>query len=229
MAAVAEQTLEERVAKAMDAWAPREWSPSWRPMLVPMSFEEYLEADALPGQFEWVDGFATEKPMPDLPHMFLHSWLVTLLFMFAQRRGIGDVFTEGLVMKADDEGNGRRPDILFVRKGRQGEFVNNQYLGGPADLVVEVTSPGTARVDRGAKFREYSAAGVGEYWMLDPRLRRTTYFNHDGNRLAPAATDADGVFYSVAMPGVFIDPRWLWDMPAVDDVLAKWDAAAGPI
>jgi Uma2 family endonuclease len=35
-------------------------------------------------------------------------------------------------------------------------------------LVVEVLAPATARYDRGIKRRHYQAAGVPEYWVVDP-------------------------------------------------------------
>ena len=43
--------------------------------------------------------------------------------------------------------------------------------GGPS-LVVEIVSPGSATIDRVDKFREYERAGVGEYWIIDPRHQK---------------------------------------------------------
>ena len=38
------------------------------------------------------------------------------------------------------------------------------------DLVVEVLSPGTRRIDATKKLRLYEKFGVAEYWMIDPEL-----------------------------------------------------------
>ncbi|MEK7396005.1 MAG: Uma2 family endonuclease [Candidatus Poribacteria bacterium] len=36
------------------------------------------------------------------------------------------------------------------------------------DLVMEILSKGTAKVDKEDKFQEYEKAGVLEYWIVDP-------------------------------------------------------------
>ena len=43
----------------------------------------------------------------------------------------------------------------------------NGIYGAP-DVVIEVLSPGTARYDRGHKKDVYEAAGVREYWIIEP-------------------------------------------------------------
>lgn len=57
------------------------------------------------------------------------------------------------------------PDIFVVcdpaKMGPDG-------CAGAPDLVIEVTSPSTARIDRVVKFRKYQQAGVREYWLVDP-------------------------------------------------------------
>lgn len=50
--------------------------------------------------------------------------------------------------------------------------LQEMHLEGPADLVVEIVSPESRLRDRGEKFAEYELAGVSEYWLLDPELRR---------------------------------------------------------
>jgi Uma2 family endonuclease len=39
---------------------------------------------------------------------------------------------------------------------------------GVPDMVLEVLSPSTAYKDKTAKLRIYKAAGVREYWIVDP-------------------------------------------------------------
>jgi Uma2 family endonuclease len=49
----------------------------------------------------------------------------------------------------------------------------HQYavIEGSPDLIVEVTSPSTARADRKVKLDAYERAGVCEYWIANPRTR----------------------------------------------------------
>lgn len=50
-------------------------------------------------------------------------------------------------------------------------------MDGTPDLIVEVTSPESLARDRGEKYVEYEAAGVREYWLIDPdRQQITTRF-----------------------------------------------------
>ena len=49
------------------------------------------------------------------------------------------------------------------------EEKNMIQVGKPApDFIAEILSDSTASVDRGVKFQDYAAHGVGEYWIVDP-------------------------------------------------------------
>ena len=39
------------------------------------------------------------------------------------------------------------------------------------DFIAEILSPSTDERDRGIKFEDYAAHGVGEYWLLDPVIK----------------------------------------------------------
>jgi len=58
------------------------------------------------------------------------------------------------------------PDLLVVRRDRIGE----KNITQPPALVVEVLSPGTARIDRMIKFSRYAEGGIGQCWIVDPRV-----------------------------------------------------------
>ena len=58
------------------------------------------------------------------------------------------------------------PDLLVVRRDRIGEL---NIVQAPA-VVVEVLSPSSARIDRTLKFSRYADGGIGQYWIIDPRV-----------------------------------------------------------
>ena len=58
------------------------------------------------------------------------------------------------------------PDLLIVRKDRIGE---KNITETPA-IVIEVLSPGTARIDKMLKFSRYQEGGIDQYWIVDPRV-----------------------------------------------------------
>ncbi|HUX47395.1 MAG TPA: Uma2 family endonuclease [Desulfosporosinus sp.] len=58
-----------------------------------------------------------------------------------------------------------QPDILVIcdNEGLKG----TGYYGTPT-LVIEISSPSTARSDKVWKFNRYEKAGVKEYWIVEP-------------------------------------------------------------
>jgi Uma2 family endonuclease len=66
-----------------------------------------------------------------------------------------------------DEYNVYQPDVLYLTADSACVVGEKRLVGAP-DLVVEVLSTSTARLDRQVKFNAYEAHGVAEYWLVDP-------------------------------------------------------------
>jgi Uma2 family endonuclease len=92
--------------------------------------------------------------------------LATLLSAYVQRRGLGSVGHEKLLVTLTR--NDYEPDICFFGQAKAGAFTPSQSKFPAPDLIVEVLSDSTETVDRGIKFEDYAAHGVGEYWIVDP-------------------------------------------------------------
>ena len=58
-----------------------------------------------------------------------------------------------------------QPDVLVVCDKNK---LDGKCCNGAPDFVVEILSPSTADHDRVNKFQVYVAAGVREYWIVDP-------------------------------------------------------------
>ncbi len=72
------------------------------------------------------------------------------------------------------------PDVLFIRAEHL-SIVKENNVSGPPDLVVEVLSESTRRLDLGRKLRAYGRHGVDEYWVVDPTERTVPVFRRDGS------------------------------------------------
>ncbi len=59
--------------------------------------------------------------------------------------------------------------------------LTEQGCEGAPDLIFEIVSPSSRRMDYSTKMTLYSNAGVREYWIVDPARERTTvyYFEED--------------------------------------------------
>ena len=62
------------------------------------------------------------------------------------------------------------PDLSVVCDGKK---LSNRGCEGAPDLVVEIVSPSSRGMDYGTKQNLYREAGVREYWIVDPSVRRT--------------------------------------------------------
>ena len=56
------------------------------------------------------------------------------------------------------------PDLIVVCDAKK---IDSKGIRGAPDLVIEVLSPSTAAFDAIEKRKAYSAAGVGELWLID--------------------------------------------------------------
>jgi len=192
--------------------------PSRRPEK--MTYEEFLawaDEDTLA---EWVDGEVVMYTPASKRHQDIGGFLYEVLRAYARPRRLGEVVQAPFQMKLE---HGREPDLLFVAQEHL-ERLKETYLDGPADLVVEIISPQSLERDRGAKFAEYEAGGVAEYWLLDP-LRRWAEFYQLGEegRYEIAFIGREGVYHSETLPGFWLRVEWLWQepLPAIEDVLLE--------
>ena len=178
-----------------------------------LSFEEFLDWCDEDTWAEWVDGEVIVLSPATVPHQQLVTFLVFLLEFFNAAHDLGQIFTAPTLMKLGLVRAGREPDLVFVAKVHLNRL-QRVFIDGPADLVVEVVSPDSTRRDRIEKFREYEAAGVPEYWILDRDHRDAAFYRlgADG-RYRRVPPDAEGVFRSEALPGFWLRVDWLWQDP----------------
>ena len=185
-----------------------------------MTYEEFLawaDEDTLA---EWVNGEVVMYSPASGKHQDVLDFLVSVLRPFVEQRELGKVLSAPFQMKLE---HGREPDLIFVAQEHL-ERLKETYLDGPADLVVEITSPESLERDRGGKFAEYEAGGVAEYWLVDP-LRRWAEFYQLGEegRYEITFIGREGVYHSETLPGFWLRVEWLWQdpLPAVEEVLLE--------
>lgn len=177
-----------------------------------ISYEEFLEwYDE--GFAEWVDGDIIMGQPPSFEHQADSDFLTTLLGMYVEARDIGVIVSAPFQMRLPDQKSGREPDLMFIAKANMGR-ITKTYLDGPADMAVEIISPESVGRDRGDKFVEYEAAGVREYWLIDPQRKQAEfYFLNEENQYELVFSGRDGTFRSRVLDGFYLKVEWLWQKP----------------
>lgn len=113
---------------------------------------------------EIIAGELFVNPAPSSRHQRTQKYLLVALFNYEQSVG-GEAYAAPYDVKFD-KFNTVEPDVVFVRKDHRNRIKEN-FLEGPPDLVVEISSPSTRRVDLKHKLALYERSGVGTYWFVD--------------------------------------------------------------
>lgn len=190
-----------------------------------LTYEEFLrEYD---GQYaEYVASEVIKPVSVSLKHNLLTHFLSSVLQFYVEAKQLGQICGEPyqMKMKFEDGVHGREPDIFFVKKENL-DRLGEQFFDGAADLVIEIISPESVVRDTQDKFEEYEAAGVKEYWIIDPNRRTANFYGFDENgkyKLLPISPDSE--FTSRVIQGLRINTEWLWQepLPNLMDVLKEW-------
>ncbi|MEI6045962.1 MAG: Uma2 family endonuclease [Chloroflexota bacterium] len=210
----------EAVAVVNSDGVPPSYGPDGK-----ISYEAFLDWADEDTHAEWVDGVISMTSPASYKHQDALSFLVSLLRLFTEASDLGKVLPAGYQMKLSAGGAGREPDVLFITKAHLNRITPN-YLDGPADLAIELVSPGTyhqAR-DRKDKFAEYARGGVLEYWIIDPEQKQAEFYHLDPNKKYQSILpDAEGKVFSEVVSGFWFKTEWLWrkPLPPVQKVLRK--------
>ncbi len=175
-----------------------------------MTFEEFLDWLDEDVRAEWVDGEVLIMAPASGKHQDIVGMLYILLRTFLGQSGRGRVWMAPMVMRLPEKPIGREPDLLVLLNEHLERF-HDSWIEGPADLAVEVVSEESQERDRGAKFAEYEAAGIPEYWLIDPIREYAHFYRRDDDGLyRPVALDAEARFMSGVLPGLWVKPAWFW-------------------
>lgn len=189
-----------------------------------MTYEQFLDWADEDTWAEWVNGKVIVMSPASDRHQSLVGFLAAILRHFAEANELGIVRSAPFQMKTGPELPGREPDVLFLSNEHL-DRIQQTYVEGPADLVIEVISPDSRARDRGDKYYEYEQGGVQEYWLIDPlRKRGEFYVLGDDGIYQPSALESGHIFRSTVLPGCWIDTGWLWQErpPYLMSILKAW-------
>ena len=171
--------------------------------------EQYLKlTDGTNCLIEFTDGEIEVLPMPTDNHQVISRFLLFALFAFVQQLG-GTVLYAPLRVQIRP-GTYREPDILLMRDARDPRRQNRYWLG--ADLVVEIVSPDNPERDTVTKRADYAAAGIPEYWIVNPEAETVTVLTPAGDSYADHGSFGRGMqATSALLVGFAVDVDALFD------------------
>ena len=177
-----------------------------------MSYEEFLAWADEDTIAEWVDGEVIVAMPPKKVHQMTSGFLFELLSLFVRLFHLGEVHFAPFEFLLRDGGPSREPDIFFLTNDHL-DYMTEDKLIGPPDLIIEIVSKESVRRDRDIKVQEYATAGVPEYWIIDPRAgkHRADFLRLDETgSYRIIATEDDKRVESAVLPGFWLRPDWLW-------------------
>jgi Uma2 family endonuclease len=110
-----------------------------------------------------------------------------------------------------DEWNEVQPDALLridEAHGGQSRINSDDYLEGPAELIVEVAGSSASR-DLNLKLQVYQRNGVQEYIVWETRSNRLTWFSLQKGQYVSLVPDKQGMIHSQIFPGLCLDVQAL--------------------
>jgi Uma2 family endonuclease len=157
---------------------------------------------------EIIEGELFVTPSPLTLHQRIVMRLSISLGHFVESRQLGELFAAPFDVVFSDF-DVVEPDLLYISKARAG-FLTNKNVQGAPDLIVEVLSESTARMDRSVKLKLYGKHGVQEYWMIDPDgPSADIYRRGDAGLDLAAKLSASDVLTSPMFPGFSLPLRKL--------------------
>lgn len=154
---------------------------------------------------ELIDGKLYYLATPTRTHQKLAGGMYLAVATYIRsKNGTCEVYIPPFaVFPFDDEETYLEPDLIVVCDLSK---LDEKGCHGAPDWVVEVLSPGTRSKDMSIKLFRYRAAGVREYWVIDPEERTVIVYDFTGLEEAAALYTFDNEIPSVIYPDLKIRP-----------------------
>ena len=170
-----------------------------------MTADEFLQIPDDGYNYELIDGVVQMSPSPEPQHQSVAGEIFRQIGNYLMEHPVGRVWPELDVHLGRGKDGGNlvyRPEVVFLRNDRL-KGMRKKITGGP-DLVVEVISQGSRRVDTKTKRKDYEDFGVKEYWIMDPQREAMLFLRLEGGRFIEVPPHGNA-FTSQAVPGFVLD------------------------
>lgn len=158
---------------------------------------------------EFINGQVIMHSPARLKHLEVRERLQRLISLFADQHQLGLAVGEKALCVFPR--NDYEPDVCLFGPEKAASLQPHQLKLPPPDFIAEVLSDSTEGKDRGDKFEDYAAHGVGEYWIVDPDAEVLEQYVARDGRYHLALKSGMGEVRSVVVTGFCIPVRSLFD------------------
>lgn len=127
---------------------------------------------------ELINGQLFDMALPNRIHQKLVSKLSTISWNYIEaNHGSCEVYPAPFaVFLNKDDKTYVEPDISIICEK---DKLSDRGCEGAPDFVIEIVSPATQKRDYGIKLFKYRAAGVREYWIVNPAKEIVNVYNFE--------------------------------------------------
>lgn len=143
-----------------------------------MTAREFAALPVGPPYSQLVEGELIFMASPTRQHQKIVLETGFRIRAYLEAHPIGEVYLAPSDVELDG-GNVFEPDIYYVSRERVGILTDQGATGAP-DLIVEVLSPSTAKLDLEKKRAVYLRSGVRELWFIWPVRSEIVVVRTDG-------------------------------------------------
>ncbi|MEZ4867391.1 MAG: Uma2 family endonuclease [Caldilineaceae bacterium] len=168
------------------------------------TYADYLALPDDGRRYEIIEGVLYVANAPNAAHQFAVTELSRQMGNFVMDQKLGRVLVAPFEVHLAETSRPVMPDVLFVHSERWPKE-SIQFFAGAPDLVVEVVSPSSTRVDRVVKFTTYEQAGVPEYWIVNPHTKSVEVYTLSNQEYALFGDyTGDEIIHSQVLAGLTI-------------------------
>jgi len=185
-----------------------------------LTFDEFCSIIREDQKADLINGIIYMASPASLEHEDEFGFILMVVRGYVRRKGLGIVLGSRAAMWLSDE-NAPEPDLMFISKAKLAKAAGKAVFGA-AELVIEIISPGSRRLDLVEKKELYAKFGVREYWVIDPYQQVAYFWKNNDGIWEDLPIDAMGIFRSSILPGFWLRIDWLFarELPPEDTILA---------
>lgn len=172
--------------------------------LRPLTYDDLLTMPDDGKRREIIGGDLLVNPAPRRDHQELVGSLHWILQRFLHSTEWGRVYTHPVDVYLGPN-DVVQPDLIAIRHSRLDIYRPEGVVAEAPDLVVEILSPSTRRIDLVRKMALYARSGVPEYWVVDPEQRTLTVNVLTGENYVSVKPASDGTIASRTVPELRVD------------------------